>query len=163
MIDTEDSADKTQLRELIRQENNIANKKLCDEITNLKRHIATAGVKGQRGPKKSGGASLQKQIPSTPSSNSKSSSRKKKGSKNAQKAGVHDKGTTAAEKKRSKKKSGQKTTRKSRHYPLSLITPNQINYSFKGTHTLDQSHENQRLSPYTFHRLRPQQPFRIPS
>ena len=60
MIDTEDSADKTQLRELIRQENNIANKKLCDEITDLKRHIATAGVKGQRSPKKSGGASLQK-------------------------------------------------------------------------------------------------------
>ena len=114
MIDIEDSADKTQLRELIRQENNIANKKLCDEIANLKKQIASTGVKGQRGPQKSGGASLKKQIPSTPSSNAKSSSRKKKGNKNAQKAGDHDKGTSAAEKKRAKKKSGQNTTRKSR-------------------------------------------------
>ena len=111
LIDTEESADKTQLRELIRQENATSFKKLRDEITELK-----SQVKDQRG-RKGGASATKKQIPTTTPRNPKTKSNpphKKKKSKPAQKAGEQDKGSSPGPRNRSKQKGVPNTTRKSR-------------------------------------------------
>ena len=112
LIDLEESADKTQLRELIRQENQLTLKKLTDEITELKNQ-----VKEQRGRNR-GASSSKKQIPTTTTEKTQKkpnpTRKKKKKAQSAQKADARDNGSSSATKKSSKKKGKKNSTRKSR-------------------------------------------------
>ena len=118
MIDTEDSADKTQLRELIQQESRVINKKLHAEIAALKRLIPTTGVKDNRGPKKSGGSSIiRKQKPKDPPSSSTSPKDKSKAQR-GQKAGERGKDSRSAK----NQKRTQKGTRNSQRRPKPSTT-----------------------------------------
>jgi len=112
MIDTEDSADKTQLRELIQQESRVINKKLHEEIAALKRLIPATGVKGNRGPKKSGGSStIRNQKPKDPPSSSSSQKNKSKAQR-GQKAGERGKDSRSANNQKKKKKGPRDSQRR---------------------------------------------------